>query len=129
MLFHQFPIFRSANVFKNELSLEHIIKHVRESLSQTSDKLSKLQFISQDFRRSTQIESSFSIHARRRHIKGPVKFFLKVLNICNLSEVLTSRKSSNFSSTSTFSSGQPEVFKHRHMLFLIFDLSSGCIIY
>ena len=33
MLTHSFPIFRSANILKNQLSLQHVIEHVRESLS------------------------------------------------------------------------------------------------
>ena len=45
MLFHVIPIFRSDDTLEDELSLENVVEQTRETLAETTDELTELQFV------------------------------------------------------------------------------------
>ena len=63
MIRHDLPIFRSNDVLEDELSSQHITEHVGKSLTKSAYKLTELDFITEDFRRTTKIETTISIHS------------------------------------------------------------------
>ena len=130
MLLHIIPVFRRNYSFKNELSLEHVVEHLRESFAETTNELRELKFVTEDFSGFTKIES-FAIvcETRRRKIERVIKFLFKILNVLKFSKVLSSRQRSNFSTTTTLSTRQPEILKHTHVLFIITHLASLCVIH
>ena len=68
MIIHVLPIFRSDDILQNQLSSD-ITEHLRESLH-SSNKLGELDFISQDFRGTTQGETTFTLKSGLGYIQS-----------------------------------------------------------
>jgi len=91
MLLHVIPIFRGDYSLEDELSFEHVLEHLAKSLTETTDELRELKFVTEDFSGFTEIKSFVIVcETRGRKIERVVKLLLKVFNISNLTKVLSS---------------------------------------
>ena len=56
MLFHLIPIIRSDDTLEDQLGLENIVEKIRETLAETTDELTELQFVTQNLCGFTEVE-------------------------------------------------------------------------
>ena len=88
----------------------------------------EFNLIARHFRSSTKIKTGLSFHTRDRNVKRSIETLFEIFNVFHFTQVLTTWKSCDFSSFTTFTTWKPEVFKHRHKLTIIADLTGASII-
>ena len=123
------PITVCNNTLEDQLLTKWLQKHLCKAQSQSSDELLELNLFSVDLSSTTKRVCLLLLKTRHRYVECLIHLALEVFDIVDLTEVLSTWKGSHLSTTTTFTTGQPEVIKHRHMLASIFQLSCGIIIH
>jgi hypothetical protein len=68
------------------------LEHLTESLTETTNELRELKFVTEDFSGLTEIESFIVVcETRGRKIERVIKFLFKILNVLKFAKVLSSR--------------------------------------
>jgi hypothetical protein len=92
MFLHVIPIFGRDYSFENELGFENVVEEFSKTLTETTDELCELKFVTEDFSCLTKIESFIVVcETGRRKIERIVEFLFKVLHILEFAKVLSAR--------------------------------------